>query len=77
MNLGEKFSFLPKLQNILKEMAENISLENEDLMRGIVVTAMTGKGAEANKEFLAGLIVKAVKGIAQIVDGKTKVKAFL
>jgi archaeal chaperonin len=60
-------------QRILRHVAENISLENEYLMKSIVTTAMTGKGAEANKEFLADLVVKAVKGIAQNVDGKTKI----
>lgn len=60
-------------QRILKIIAEDISLENENLMKSIVVTAMTGKGAEANKEFLASLVVKAVKGIAQLVEGKTKI----
>ena len=60
-------------QKVLKNLAENISLENEDLMKSIVITAMTGKGAEANKEYLADLVVKAVKGIAQSVEGKTTV----
>ena len=60
-------------QRVLKMIAEDISLENEDLMKSIVITAMTGKGAEANKDYLADLVVKAVKGIAQSVDGKTKV----
>ena len=60
-------------QRFLKMIAEDISLENEDLMKSIVITAMTGKGAEANKEHLADLVVRAVKGIAQSVDGKTKV----
>jgi archaeal chaperonin len=60
-------------QKVLKNLAENITLENEYLMKSIVTTAMTGKGAEANKEYLADLVVKAVKGIAQFVEGKTTV----
>jgi archaeal chaperonin len=60
-------------QRFLKIIAEDISLENKDLMKSIVITAMTGKGAESNKEYLADLVVRAVKGIAQAVDGKTKV----
>jgi len=60
-------------QKVLKNLAENITLGEEYLMKSIVITAMTGKGAEANKEYLADLVVKAVKGIAQSVEGKTTV----
>lgn len=58
-------------QKLLNQMAETISITNERALLDIAITAMTGKGAEANKEKLAELIVKAVKGIAQTVNGKT------
>ncbi|MFH1276529.1 MAG: thermosome subunit alpha [Candidatus Woesearchaeota archaeon] len=51
-------------QRILKLLAENVTLDNDSLLRNIAITAMTGKGAEANKEILADLIVKAVKIVA-------------
>ena len=53
-------------QRLLRIFAENITLENESLLRNIAITAMTGKGAEANKERLADIIVKAVKIVAEI-----------
>lgn len=52
-----------KAQKILKEIALKISPENEDILRQIAMTAMTGKGAEDYKEKLAEIIVRAVKQI--------------
>ncbi len=55
-------------QKFLKTLGEKVSLEREDLLKNIAITAMTGKGAEANKEVLSELIVQAVKIVA--VQGK-------
>ena len=60
-------------QKLLLAMAEDISIENESLLQQIAITAMTGKGAEANKEILAHLIVRAVKGVAEKAKGGMKV----
>jgi archaeal chaperonin len=60
-------------QKILNRIAENISLNDELLLKNVAITAMTGKGAEANKEKLADLVVKAVKGVAQNINGEIKV----
>jgi len=57
-------------QKILQRMAEPLSLHDEKTLLQIAETAMTGKGAEANKEVLSRLIVKAVKGIAQQVQDR-------
>ncbi len=57
-------------QKILNSIAEPVSLENEDMLNSIAITAMTGKGAEANKEKLASLIVKAVKLVAEKAENK-------
>ena len=54
-----------RAQEILNEIAENVSLDNDDLLLKIAMTAMTGKGAEASKEKLARLSVDAVK---QVLD---------
>ncbi len=54
-----------KAQEILNEIAEDVSLDNEDILEKIAMTAMTGKGAEASKEKLAKLSVGAVK---QVLD---------
>lgn len=52
-------------QELLQNMAETVTIDNDDILKNIAVTAMTGKGAEANKEKLAELIVKAVKGVSR------------
>lgn len=59
-----------KSQEILKELAENISIDDDDLLKRIAITAMTGKKAESAKEKLAELVMKAVKQIADKSDGK-------
>lgn len=51
-------------QQILKRLGEHVSLTNEGLLKNIAITAMTGKGAETNKDFLAELILQAVKTVA-------------
>src|SRR3989344_7187244 len=53
-----------KAQEILKRIAEHISVSDDSILRNIAITAMTGKGAESNKEKLADLIVKAVRRVA-------------
>ncbi len=54
-----------KAQEILKAIAEDISLADKDLLRKIAITAMTGKGAEAAKEKLSQI---AVDAIVRVVD---------
>ena len=54
-----------KAQQILQDLAEDVTLENDDILKNIAITAMTGKGAEANKEKLAELAVKAIKEVAE------------
>lgn len=55
-------------QLILKRLGEKVALENESILKNIAITAMTGKGAETNKDFLAELLFQAVKHVA--VSGK-------
>jgi len=52
-----------KAQEILKEISLKITPEDEDILRQIAMTAMTGKGAEGSKEKFANIIVKSVKQI--------------
>ncbi len=52
-----------KAQEILEDIAEKINEKDEKILKQIAITAMTGKGAEGNKEHLAELCVKAVKQI--------------
>ncbi len=56
-------------QRLLRNMGTAVRMEEEAILRSIAVTAMTGKGAEANKEHLAVIIVNAVKQVAEVRSG--------
>lgn len=56
-----------KCHEILNEIALKITPDDEEILRQIAMTAMTGKGAEDSKEKFADIIVSALK---QIQDGK-------
>jgi thermosome len=59
-----------KAREILNNLAFDVSVKDEQLLKEFAITAMTGKGAEAVGEKLADLIVKAVKAV---VDESGKV----
>ncbi len=52
-----------KAQEILKDIALRITPDDEDVLKQIAMTAMTGKGAEDSREWFADIIVRAVKQI--------------
>lgn len=54
-----------KAQDLLQSMGEKITSNNEEVLKKIAMTAMTGKGAEYSKEKLAELAVKSVKMVAE------------
>jgi len=54
-----------KSQEILTQMGEKIISSDEDALKKIAQTAMTGKGAEYSKDTLAVLAVKAVQMVAE------------
>jgi len=60
-----------KAQEILDKLAEQITKKDTDILKKISMTAMTGKGAESNKELLADLTVKAVKSITEKTENST------
>jgi len=60
-----------KAQEILKEISLRITPDDETVLRQIAMTAMTGKGAERNKEKLAKIIVNAIKQIEK--NGKVDI----
>ncbi|MCH9028639.1 MAG: glycosyltransferase [Bacteroidetes bacterium] len=53
-----------KSQEILNEIALRITPNDEEILKQIAMTAMTGKGAEDSKEKFAEIIVSAVKQIS-------------
>ena len=52
-----------KAQKILNEISYKITPDNDDVLKQIAMTAMTGKGAEDSKEKLAEIIISAVKQV--------------
>jgi thermosome len=58
-----------KSQEVLNQIAEKITEKDEDLLKNIATTAMTGKGAESSKEKLAELAVRAVKQVMDTENG--------
>ncbi len=59
-----------KSQEILNSIAEPVEENDDDTLRKIAITAMTGKGAEQAKETLSGIAVKAVKAVMEKENGK-------
>ncbi|MDP2909008.1 MAG: thermosome subunit beta, partial [Nanoarchaeota archaeon] len=54
-----------KAQEILNRIAKPVTIKDTEILRNIAITAMTGKGAEAAREHLADLAVKAVRQVAE------------
>lgn len=52
-----------KCQEILKEISLRINPDDDEVLKQVAMTSMTGKGAEGSKEKFADIIVKAVKQI--------------
>ncbi|WP_420871427.1 thermosome subunit beta [Halomicrobium salinisoli] len=54
----------------IDDFATDVEPEDEDLLRRVAETSMTGKGTEVNKELLAQLVVDAVNAVTvQAQDG--------
>lgn len=62
-----------KAQEILNKISENVSEKDTETLRKISQTAMTGKGAEASKEKLSDMVIRAIKQVMEHVDGKTSI----
>ncbi|HDS45196.1 MAG TPA: thermosome subunit [Methanomicrobia archaeon] len=52
-------------RKVLKEIARDIDIEDDKELRKLAQTAITGKSAEASREFLADIAIKAIKAIAE------------
>src|SRR3989337_268152 len=52
-----------KAQEILRDISLRITPDDEDILKQIAMTAMTGKGAEDSRDWFADIIVRAVKQI--------------
>ncbi len=59
-----------KALEVLDKIAINVEITNEDVLKKIAQTAMTGKSAEKASEELANIAVEAIKKVAR-VDGNS------
>ncbi len=50
---------------VLDDIAEEVELSDDETLRKVAMTAMTGKSAEASREYLGTLAVDAVKDVAE------------
>ena len=62
-----------KAYEISKEIAYKIRPEQRDLLKQIVITAMTGKGAEAAKENLSEVIINSVLQVMEQNEEEIKI----
>ncbi|MDE1848908.1 MAG: TCP-1/cpn60 chaperonin family protein [Nanoarchaeota archaeon] len=61
-----------KAQEILNEISMRVTLDDNEILKQIAMTAMTGKGAEDSREKFAEILVHAVKQIQE--NGKADLK---
>jgi len=61
---------MEKALEILKDLTITVTPEDRDILLQIASTSMTGKSIESVKDKVAGIIVDAVKSIAEEKDGK-------
>uniref|UniRef100_A0A7C3R996 Thermosome subunit n=1 Tax=Archaeoglobus fulgidus TaxID=2234 RepID=A0A7C3R996_ARCFL len=62
-----------KAMEILESIAMNIDVEDEETLKKIAATAITGKHAEYALDYLSDLVVEAVKKVAEKVNGQYRV----
>jgi len=58
---------------ILKETGQPVALKDDEMLKKIAITSMSGKSIERSSPLLAGLVVKAVKEVATTENGKVVV----
>jgi thermosome len=59
-----------RAMKFLEENADTVTPKDEEILKSIAATAMTGKGADAFKDQLAEIAIKAVKSVMEEEDGK-------
>ena len=57
-----------KSTEVLDDISQEVDLNDEDTLQKVAMTSMTGKSAEASRDYLADIAVKAVR---QVADEKT------
>jgi thermosome len=62
-----------KAKEIATNASEEISVDDDKIIKKVAMTAMTGKGAEKAKELLADIVVAAVKSVSVVKDSEVTV----
>lgn len=62
-----------KATEVLETIAQPVNEKNEELLKKIAITAMTGKSAERASEHLANIAVSAVSAVMELRDGKIEI----
>lgn len=62
-----------KAKEILESIATTVSVDDEEVLKTIAGTAVTGKGAEISTDKMAELTVAAIKSVLSVKDGKQTV----
>ena len=63
-----------KAREVLNEAAISIAIEKDEELKKVAETAITGKSAEASRDFLADIAIKAIKAITEETsEGKKEV----
>jgi chaperonin GroEL (HSP60 family) len=62
-----------KAIEVAESLSHSVSISDDDLLKKIAQTALTGKGTDVGKDILPGLVVEAVKNVVQKVNEKFKV----
>ncbi|MCJ7450124.1 MAG: TCP-1/cpn60 chaperonin family protein [Candidatus Nanohaloarchaeota archaeon QJJ-9] len=57
----------------LNQIAEDVSFDDREKLESVAKTAMTGKSAEASKDYLASIAADAVTSIADSLDGSFEI----
>ncbi len=57
----------------IEDIAEEVSIEDTEILKQVAETAMTGKGAEQNKDLLGQLIVDAVENVTVAAEDGSSV----
>jgi thermosome len=61
-----------KAEEVLKNIAIDVDISNEKLLKQVALTAITGKGAETAKDEISDICVRAVKAIVE--NGKADIE---
>jgi thermosome len=57
---------------IIDEISQETSIDDEDMLKKAAMTAMHSKVVAGSRDYLSDLVVKAVKSVAEQIDGKWK-----